>query len=322
MRDWSRISNRTYIWDYVTNFAHYVAPFPNWHVLVPNLRFFREHGVKGVFEEGTYATSGGDLVQLKDYVMARGLWNPDLDGDALIRSFLDGYFGAAAPHVRTYMDAMVSGIDDSHYYMHESFDVNAPFLTPALLLRSAHAFGDASIAVASDRVRARRVDHAAMPVMYVVLVRWDEMRSYATTRAISWPYNESKRSQFDEFKRRYTELKISKLDEGGDTIDSFEKKLFPSFFDRIARLAVARPAAYLNGYVRPSKGSAAQALAAPSAPVFEMQQSRRDGELSPRLMGSLHAPRDGRLGAARARLVLSTLSALERIFADVETRVR
>ena len=43
----------------VTNFRHYVAPFPNWHVLVPNLRFFHQHGVQGVFEEGTYGTSGG-----------------------------------------------------------------------------------------------------------------------------------------------------------------------------------------------------------------------------------------------------------------------
>ena len=30
MIDWAQISNRTYIWDYVTNFAHYVSPFPNW----------------------------------------------------------------------------------------------------------------------------------------------------------------------------------------------------------------------------------------------------------------------------------------------------
>ena len=314
MRDWSKISNRTYIWNYVTNFAHYVAPFPNWHVLVPNLRFFRDHGVKGVFEEGTYATSGGDLVQLKDYVMARALWNPDLDGDALIQSFLDGYFGAAAPHVRTYMDAMVSGIDDHHYYMHESFDEDAPFLTPALLLRSAQAFADASTAVASDPVRARRVNHAAMPVMYVVLVRWDAMRLFAKTRGLTWPYSESKRSQFDEFKRRYTEVGISKLDEGGSTIDSFEKKLFPSIIERLARLVVGRPAA--------CAGSACVGyLTEPSVPVFEMQQSRKAWEVSlefdsPRSMSSMHAP-DGRAGAARARLVLSPLSALEQmVFAD------
>ena len=48
---------------YVTNFQHYVAPFPNWHVLVPNIRYFQAHGVLGIFEEGTYATSGGDLVE-------------------------------------------------------------------------------------------------------------------------------------------------------------------------------------------------------------------------------------------------------------------
>ena len=30
MSDWASLSNRTYIWNYVTNFHGYVAPFPNW----------------------------------------------------------------------------------------------------------------------------------------------------------------------------------------------------------------------------------------------------------------------------------------------------
>ena len=51
MEAWAKISNRTYIWNYVTNFRHYVAPFPNWEVLVANVRYFAAHGVKGVFED-------------------------------------------------------------------------------------------------------------------------------------------------------------------------------------------------------------------------------------------------------------------------------
>ena len=119
---------------YVTNFQHYVAPFPNWHVLVPNIRYFQAHGVLGIFEEGTYATSGGDLVELKDYLMARALWDPTVDADALTLGFLNGYYDAAARHVARYMQAMVGAINTSAYYMHESFDVDAPFLTPAALL--------------------------------------------------------------------------------------------------------------------------------------------------------------------------------------------
>lgn len=33
---WSRIAPKLYVWDYVTNFANYIMPFPNLHVLKPN----------------------------------------------------------------------------------------------------------------------------------------------------------------------------------------------------------------------------------------------------------------------------------------------
>lgn len=229
MAAWAALSKRTYIWDYVTNFQHYVAPFPNWHVLVPNLRFFHEHGVQGVFEEGTYNTPGGDLVQLKDYLLAKALWNPNIDDDDATTQFLGYYYDSAAVHVKTYMDAMVEGIDGSAYYMHESFDVNAPFLTPALLLRSAQAFANASAAVASKDVRfMRRVEEAALPVMYVALFRWDELRAYASSAKLTWPYNETLRPQFDEFKRVYQAVGIKVLDEAGHTIDWMESVLFPT----------------------------------------------------------------------------------------------
>jgi uncharacterized membrane protein len=44
MNAWAAISNRTYIWDYVTNFAAYVQPFPNYYVLGPNIRYYLAHG--------------------------------------------------------------------------------------------------------------------------------------------------------------------------------------------------------------------------------------------------------------------------------------
>ena len=60
MDDWAAISNRTYIWNYVTSFGSYIQPFPNWYVLGPNIKYFADHGVRGIFEEGSYGTSGGE----------------------------------------------------------------------------------------------------------------------------------------------------------------------------------------------------------------------------------------------------------------------
>ena len=45
----------------VVNFQAYVQPFPNYYVLAPNIRYYLDHGVRGMYEEGNgeqpYASS-------------------------------------------------------------------------------------------------------------------------------------------------------------------------------------------------------------------------------------------------------------------------
>ena len=43
---------------------------------------------------------------LKNYVIARMLWDPSLNPDELIDAFLRGYYRSAAPHIRHYMQVM------------------------------------------------------------------------------------------------------------------------------------------------------------------------------------------------------------------------
>jgi len=42
--DWGKISKHIYLWDYTVNFSHHVSPFPNLHVLQPNIQFFTRNG--------------------------------------------------------------------------------------------------------------------------------------------------------------------------------------------------------------------------------------------------------------------------------------
>jgi hypothetical protein len=49
----------------------------------------------GVFEEGDDASAGGNMNALKNYVMARVLWDPSLNPDELIHAFLLGYYRSA-----------------------------------------------------------------------------------------------------------------------------------------------------------------------------------------------------------------------------------
>jgi len=96
LRRWGRLSDRLYIWDYVINYAHSIMPFPNLYVLRPNIQFFLDHGVKGIYEESCYFTKGGELAELRAYLLARTLWDPSTDTDQTIDEFLNGYYAAAA----------------------------------------------------------------------------------------------------------------------------------------------------------------------------------------------------------------------------------
>ena len=101
---WSKICNRLYVWDYTTNFRHYILPHPNLRVLGPNVKFFVDHGVKGLFEQGAYIVRVGDG-RTAGWVLAKLLWNPSLDGRSSSTSFW------TATTVRPAACAGVSGAD-------------------------------------------------------------------------------------------------------------------------------------------------------------------------------------------------------------------
>src|SRR5260221_2863726 len=46
---WSKLTDRLYVWDYATNFASYLQPLPDVGCLAKNVRFYADHGVRGLF---------------------------------------------------------------------------------------------------------------------------------------------------------------------------------------------------------------------------------------------------------------------------------
>lgn len=99
LSDWGKICDRIYIWDYCTNFAHYMSVFPNIEVLAHNLRIFYENGVKGVYEEGDYSLNKNgydpEFAELRSYVISKVLENPYCDYQKVIDEFCNAYYGSA-----------------------------------------------------------------------------------------------------------------------------------------------------------------------------------------------------------------------------------
>lgn len=106
-RKWRELTDKIYIWDYSANFQYLFQPFECTHVMPENLRYFREMGVFGVFEEGDHYGVKCVDEALKTWIIGHLLWNPDQPLEPLLNRFFKGYYGAAADVARGYYDALV-----------------------------------------------------------------------------------------------------------------------------------------------------------------------------------------------------------------------
>jgi hypothetical protein len=167
LEGWAKVASRLWVWDYVINYAHAILPFPNLYVLKPNINFFISNSVTGVYEEANYFSPGGELAELRAYVVAKTLWDPSYDTDQAIDEFLAAYYGAAATAVRDYIDLVHKQVKDRadlHVGIYAPPEIG--YLTPQVLAESAELFDRAEAAVDNDPARRRRVEVARLPLMY------------------------------------------------------------------------------------------------------------------------------------------------------------
>ena len=234
---WGGISERLYVWDYVTNFSHYIQPHPNLRVLGPNVRFFAGNKVKGLFEQGNYHSPGGEFAELRAWVLAKLMWNPERNARELIAEFLSGYYGAAAPHIQAYVDLMHDEVERSGHFLTYASSPSAPFLTLESLTRAHEALRAAEAAVADQPEVLERVRVCRLPLQYVWIAQWDRLRTEAKARGLRWPVDEKRDEVLGSFRN------VAK--ENGITFIREAKRLasFPEQQTAIPRRAAEAPAA-------------------------------------------------------------------------------
>jgi hypothetical protein len=171
LKDWSRLTRNIILWDYVVQFRNYADPFPNLRVLQPNLKLFAQAGVKLVFEQGS-GRSRSEFHELRTYLLAKLLWNPEADVDALTADFVHGYYGPAGPEILAYIQACHDALDRSGGELGiygSPRDGLRTYLTPELLDRYEALFDRAEAAAGVDPELKRRVRSARLPVAYARL---------------------------------------------------------------------------------------------------------------------------------------------------------
>ncbi|HNQ74931.1 MAG TPA: DUF4838 domain-containing protein [Verrucomicrobiota bacterium] len=164
---WGAIAPLMYVWDYTTDFAHYLQPFPNFDCLQANVRFFVKHNVKGLFEQGNYSSGGGgEMEPLRAYLLAKLLWNPETDVQKHTREFLAAYYGAAAPKLQAYLDTIHRPVREAGRHIHIFDGAKSAYLAPELMDEAEQRLDEAE-ALADDEAVRFRVQVARLPVWYV-----------------------------------------------------------------------------------------------------------------------------------------------------------
>ena len=175
MRGWSAITDKLYVWDYTTNFLHYTGPHPNFNCLQGNVKFFRDNNVVGLFEQGAYHAPHSEFGELRAWVLAKLLWNPDQDIEALYEDFFNGYYGPAAKLVRQYFDELQALSKPDEHVLRCFVSMKAKWLTDEFLARATQLWADAERLTAKDPQYSYNARMGAIPVIYAKLQRWPRM---------------------------------------------------------------------------------------------------------------------------------------------------
>jgi hypothetical protein len=177
---WSKIAPRLFFWDYTTDFRNHLLPFPNYHVLAPNIRYMLKHNAIGVFEQGDYMSVSGDFAELHNWLLSHLLWNPQSDAEQLTDDFLRGYYGAAsAPFVKKYRQLLSDRVTEWNSYL-SVYHSSLAWLSPDVCVE-AGCLMDKAIGAAPDSIIRNRLQRAELPIRLATLFKYNELKAAGKT---------------------------------------------------------------------------------------------------------------------------------------------
>lgn len=171
LKGWAAISDNIFVWDYGINFDNLVSPFPNFHILQPNMALFKQQHVKMHFAQ-VGGKRGEDFSELRAYMLTRLLWNPEQNPDELMQEFMQGYYGPAAPYLYQYQHMLEAALLSNNIplWIYDSpVSHKAGMLRPRLMKRYQQLFDQAEAAVADQADLLDRVQRSRLPLQYAEL---------------------------------------------------------------------------------------------------------------------------------------------------------
>ncbi len=199
IRAWQAVKATVFIWDYTTDYVHYLLPMANWPVVADNTRFLIGNGATGIM----YESELNDIDEMRAWVWAKQLWNPDLDTRTLMRDFIFGYYKESAQPIWDHQMRMWQYWEKWHNLPHQcgvasgnpllnnlqcSYAPDGPMFTPEFMRAMRRDFNQAESLAQSAEI-LERVKRAKLSLLYLELSQhlgyYTEFGDFAYGRSIS-----------------------------------------------------------------------------------------------------------------------------------------
>ncbi len=155
LREWGKICDDIWVWNYNTNFSSYDLPFPNLRSIGPNVRCFLRHNVKGLFMQANGNGTAGEMSDLRNYLISHMIWNPRLDDRAVLEEFIRLHYGSAGPPILAYLNMLHDNADKSGLHPGCFPSPEDVGLRPEIVERALGYFEQALALADDEEVRAR-----------------------------------------------------------------------------------------------------------------------------------------------------------------------
>lgn len=221
LEKWKQLTNNIMIWDYVVNFTSLQMPYPNLYNLQPNLQFFNSLGINMIFEQGDNQ-QGGEFNELKSWLLSKLMWDPNLNFDSLLNTFIYGYYGKAAPYILNYIDLLKNNKQKYCLWMglyDKSEQYRNSFLSPSAISSYESIFNKAEAAVSEDSMYLARVERVRATVDFAALDLFADTKDRFTD--MHKEYSDNIKNKLSRFEKVMTSNGIPSLSEGGLSTKTF-----------------------------------------------------------------------------------------------------